>query len=527
VRLIVIGSGPTGVACAGALAERGHEVTILDAGRGPDESTVRRYAPLSTGQPASWDRSLIEELRNEFRAGRDELPPKPVLGSLHPYAPEDPSAPPAGAGVGVSPSLGRGGLSAVWGAAMLPYRDSDLTGWPFGLAELAPFYESVLSSIPLAARRDRLEAEFPLYADAFRDLEPTGQIRSLLADLERAGGDLERSGITAGRARLAVRTEDDAAGRACRYSGLCLHGCPLGSIWSAAQTLEGLRKSRAVQYLPGRYVERVEENSTGVDVHFSTNGDLERTRADRVFVGSGVLPTARLLLRSLDAAGEPVELLDSQYYTFPLLRLRGAHVSVERQGNTLAQAFLEVNDRSAPSRSAHIQVYGYSDLMLREAAATMRLPPRVAERLAGPLLSRLLFCQGYLHSDRSRSIRAELDRDDPRGPLRFTPLGSPAQVETDVRSVLARLRAAARSVRALPLGSMLRIWEPGRGMHVGGSFPMSATPTGLQSDLLGRPAGLRRIHLVDASVFPSVPPTTITLTAMANARRIAARFASE
>jgi choline dehydrogenase-like flavoprotein len=43
--------------------------------------------------------------------------------------------------------------------------------------------------------------------------------------------------------------------------------------------------------------------------------------------------------------------------------------------------------------------------------------------------------------------------------------------------------------------------------------------------VLGRPAGWRRIHLVDASVFPTIPATTITYTAMANAHRIAAAAA--
>jgi choline dehydrogenase-like flavoprotein len=51
---------------------------------------------------------------------------------------------------------------------------------------------------------------------------------------------------------------------------------------------------------------------------------------------------------------------------------------------------------------------------------------------------------------------------------------------------------------------------------------MSERPAGLETDLLGRPAEMNRVHLVDSSVFPTVPPTTITLTAMANARRIAA-----
>jgi choline dehydrogenase-like flavoprotein len=42
----------------------------------------------------------------------------------------------------------------------------------------------------------------------------------------------------------------------------------------------------------------------------------------------------------------------------------------------------------------------------------------------------------------------------------------------------------------------------------------------LESDRQGRPYGFERVHLVDASVFPSLPATTITLTVMANAHRI-------
>jgi choline dehydrogenase-like flavoprotein len=523
--VIVIGSGPAGIAAAWALAEGGHEVTILDAGETRSEALARKYAPLSTSQPREWDPELVEALRQEFRVNRDEMPPKPVLGSLHPYAPADPSAPAAGSGVGLTPSLGRGGLSAVWGAAVLPYRESDLNGWPLRLADLAPFYESVLRFLPLAGRRDRLVAEFPLYAPGFQDLRPTPQIRSLLDDLERGAPALARAGISAGRARVAVRTSDAAEGRACQYTGLCLHGCPLGAIWSGEQALAELRARWGVRYLPGRYVERLSETADGVEVRFRSKDGLDSVRAERVFVGGGVLPTTRLLLHSLDAVGQPVELRDSQYYTFALLRARGSRVMVEEQGNTLAQAFIELNDPDDSRRAAHVQVYGYSDLMLREVAATLRLPPRLVERALQPALSRLLFCQGYLHSDRSRTIRAELRGSAPEAPLDLVPGGSAETVERRVRAVLDRLRAAARPLRAVPLRHLLQVWDPGRGIHVGGSFPMSAEPVGLQSDLLGRPAGLRRIHLVDSSVFPSVPPTTITYTVMANAQRIAAGFA--
>jgi choline dehydrogenase-like flavoprotein len=524
--VIVVGSGPAGIACAQALAKRGHEVTILDVGHGPDETVSRKYAPLADSDPDEWDPGLVEELRSEFRVGRDELPPKPVLGSLHPYAPTDPSAPGPYSGVGLTPSLGRGGLSAVWGAAMLPYRSSDLTGWPLDENALAPFYRSVLEFVPLAGRRDGLEAEFPLYLeDDPHDLKPTPQVGSLLADLERRSERLERHAIVAGRARIAVRVEDDSTGRACRYTGLCLHGCPLGAIWSADQTLARLVSGGKVRYLSGSYVDRFEERADGVTVTFKTPQGVEKLSAKRLFVGAGVLPTTRLVLRSLDAVGEPVELRDSQYYTFPLLRGSGSRLELEKPGNTLAQAFLELNEPRDPRRSSHMQVYAYSDLMLREVASALRLPPPVVARIARGALSRLFFCQGYLHSDLSRGIRAELTGSASDSSLRLEAVGAPGPVQRDVEAAIGRLRGAARDLGAVPLRRLLRVWEPGRGIHAGGSFPMSARPSGLQTDLLGRPAGLRRTHLIDSSVFPTVPPTTITYTVMANAQRVAAGLA--
>ncbi len=235
---VVIGSGPAGIACARRLADDGAEVTILDVGREPDPEKAARYAPLSAEPPSEWDPGLVEELRAEFAVSRDELPLKPVLGSLHPYAPEDPSAPAPGDGVGITPSHGRGGLSAVWGAALLPYRATDLAGWPIDLDALAPFYASVAELMPIAARRDGLEGEFPLYVPGSpSDVEPTPQIRAFLErprERRRAAGrpgHRRRPGTDRG-ARRGRRQEGAAAaepGSACTAARWARSGRPTRS----------------------------------------------------------------------------------------------------------------------------------------------------------------------------------------------------------------------------------------------------------------------------------------------------------
>jgi len=60
------------------------------------------------------------------------------------------------------------------------------------------------------------------------------------------------------------------------------------------------------------------------------------------------------------------------------------------------------------------------------------------------------------------------------------------------------------------------------GWHFGGTMPMTNNPSDeMHTDLLGRPKGWQHVHVVDSSVFSSVPATTVALLAMANASRIA------
>ena len=85
---------------------------------------------------------------------------------------------------------------------------------------------------------------------------------------------------------------------------------------------------------------------------------------------------------------------------------------------------------------------------------------------------------------------------------------------------------AWEALRASPIPFLTRIGLPGKSYHAGGAFPMRRDPGARESDLLGRPMGLTRVHLIDSSVFPTIPATNITLTLMANAHRIAAASAA-
>ena len=152
----VLGSGPAGVACARALLAAGARVTLFDGGAHADPETSDRYATWAIRSPRSWDPELVDALRHEFQPSLGDIPLKPVLGSLHPYAQDHPAdrSPERHPGVALD---GRGGLSTVWGAAIAPYSDRDLGEWPIGERELADHYRAVLRFMPLAGEHDALE----------------------------------------------------------------------------------------------------------------------------------------------------------------------------------------------------------------------------------------------------------------------------------------------------------------------------------------------------------------------------------
>jgi choline dehydrogenase-like flavoprotein len=201
---------------------------------------------------------------------------------------------------------------------------------------------------------------------------------------------------------------------------------------------------------------------------------------------------------------------------------RAAPVNVATQGNTLAQVFLELEDTRISGHSIHLQLYGYNDIMLAAIAARVPIATQRLERILRPLLGRLIVVQGYLHSDDSPGL--ELERDG-SGVRLLGEDGAPAAAR--VRRVIRRLTASGALLGMVPLPGLAQVGLPGKGNHLGGSLPMRREPGQLETDRLGRPGGSGRVHVVDASVFPSFPATTVTLSVMANAHRIATAALAE
>jgi choline dehydrogenase-like flavoprotein len=513
----VVGSGPSGIACAQALAQSGLPVTILDTGLvlEPEREAVR--SAYARRDEASWPAFDLESEDYDFKSG--SAPTKYVHGSDYPYR-----LPPGATEVfqsgklSLQGSYAAGGLSNVWGSAVLPYRQSDLEGWPISESELRPAFAEVSKLLPIAAEHDDLAELFPLHSAPTASFGQSRQMERFMRSVAKNRSKLKANGITVGKSRLAVDAAGDRWSVPCIYCGRCLHGCPHELIYSSRRSLEELKSRGNVHYLSGVIVRSINEQDESALVHgVKLDGSACVFEAERVFLAAGVLNSTTILLRSQKLYDHRVTIKDSQYFLFPLLQYAASpNVSQERL-HTLCQAFVEILDKNISKYTIHLQVYSYSDYIARMLNAKLGAFKCLIPSDA--LLGRLLVVQGFLHSAHSACITATLKRRETADALYVEALEN-TQTKAKILQVLRKLRGVTFAIGAIPVSPLLQITEPGRGFHFGGSFPMAQAPQPGQTDRIGRPYGMRRLHLVDASVFPSIAATTITLTVMANAYRI-------
>lgn len=504
---IIIGSGPAGIATALARLERGRKILLLDVGHDLEpEAEARRLAmaakptDLSDQDKAEWMRRQFKTPTGQARRYGSDFAMQPA-GDL--FDGGDPIA--------LRSSHAAGGLSNLWGGAVLPWRQQDIDDWPITTQDLAAHWLAVAKILPVAGRVDALQPLFPDFDMAGKAALHIGpQIETLLARLARAADRLTLLGAHVGQARQAVEAS-------CHMCGLCLHGCPWQLIWSARHSLRTLQQNPAVTYRKGAIARAVSETPHGVRVEMSDGTSVE---GRRVFVAAGVLETARLLMAS---PGGPAEMLlkDSQFAFLPMLHRWRAPQRPDRAPlHTLPQAFIEIDDKAVSPRLVHAQIYGWNEFYARDLRANYgaRLGPAAA--MLGPvfdmLARRLIVAQVFLHSDLSHAIAL---RRAGNGRLVPSVVRNPA-TSGAMELALRRIAEVAGLGGASALRRAARLADPGASFHCGSTLPMRKTPGIGESDTLGRPRGARRIHVVDASVLPSIPATTITFGVMANAHRI-------
>lgn len=513
----VIGSGPTGVAAAKMLLSKGFAVTMLDGGVSLEKGIEDKLSLLDKKNSSNWDSSIINSFKEGFSADPKGVQKKLIYGSDFPYSEVESHFPFSGTNIGnFTPTLAQGGFSNVWGSAVLPYSEKDIADWPIKIKDLAKYYQSVLSFMPLSFEEDDLLSIFPTYAKNKQKLAASNQAKMILSNLQKNNKILQNEKLFFGSSRLAVESGEDATN--CLYCGLCMYGCPKSIIYQTSSTIKELMLDKNFTYSPDFIVTKLSEENKIVKIlgYQRTSKEQFLLEGEKVYLAAGVISSARILLNSVSAFNKAISLKASEYFLVPIFsKKKVAEVEKEKM-HTLAQIFMECFDSNLSEYTVHMQLYTYSDLYQKALNQMFSWAKPILNFIEPQILGRMLAMQGYLHSKDSSSIELSFDGKKLKLKGVINPLA-----HVTIKKLIKKLNRLQKYTGMSFVRPMLQIGLPGEGRHVGGSFPMALNPGEFETDIMGRPFSWENVHLVDAGVFPNVPAPTITFTAMANAQRIA------
>ncbi|MGA9374748.1 MAG: GMC oxidoreductase [Mycobacterium sp.] len=523
MEIIIVGSGPSAAAVALAYKDvREAKITVLDLGGALEPERVAARSALATATPDHWQRrdlQLVSALPAPSKAG--QIPTKQIYGSNFPFQNfgQLDGIDADGDANSLVVSGAYGGFSNTWGAQMMPYSTGTFRTWPISRDDLEPHYRSILRQVPYSGESDDLAEIFPLMGTPDHLPKVSDRTATVLSRYAKHRLAARKCGVTVGHARLALQ------GSNCVRCGLCMTGCPYEYVYSASQTFDQLRRAGRIDYRPGMRVHRVEETSSGrtrVHATGADTGEAYTAEADKVFLAAGAIGTTRIAANSLGLTGRRILLAESVQFMMPFLSAFPTPELSQDGEFTLNQFNLFVTFDHDGMDAALVHCYPYNDIM--RASLPQILSRGAQKRITDAGLRRLTVGLGYLPSWASPSpelhIGAAADAHSLPS-IRVTTQDNP-RTPGMLKQVIRKLRQVGRVLDLHPVPGQTTLSAAAKSYHFGGSFPMAANPTGeFSSDLDGRIGSMRNVHLVDASIFPTVPATTFTLTIMANAHRIA------
>lgn len=528
MRVAVVGSGLAAVGAIRALLELGHRPLVLDIGqRLPAWLSIDRER-MGRLSPNEWSRDDWLQLgRNDGVPGR-VVPRKLVFGSDYFYSTEQARPAPLDMFAEGSPpwSPARGGFSVGWGGAVLPPGPTDLRDWPVTHKEILDSMRAVLSDIPISEPNDEIGRVFGRLCPAGSDvLKLSSGQKDLLERLSRMTRSDGSTRVLVGQSRLLTQGRATEENR-CRYCGHCSAGCVYGAIYTAELDIDRWIREDQISYRDNATVIAIEESEAGVRIRFMMGRETGTVQADRLYLAAGAVNSTRILMNSA-----PFEIDQA------IIRRTGGTLQLFASARSIDLSWPEVNtqtshfaelysDRLTPFWS-HVQIGQPNELILRRLGFSQQGLARGVGRLGRVAAHHLVSAALNTHSSLGPTYEMRIKRRHEGLPDLDTRQVWPTESRTVVRSISRLLSRSLLRAGFVQIPFTRQDSVAAHGYHFGASFPMRQKPTDkCDTDDLGRPFGWERVHVVDTSVLPAIPATTIGALTMANAYRIALRSAN-
>ncbi|MDP6125336.1 MAG: GMC oxidoreductase, partial [Candidatus Latescibacteria bacterium] len=357
-------------------------------------------------------------------------------------------------------------------------------------------------------------------------LELSNGNKDILNDLQKHSALNDADSVLFGQARLLVKSTKGSIANGCKYCGYCMSGCVYGCIYKSSQDIDKFIASNLIDYIPKTLVHSVSENENdvGVLVYKQDTGKTVNLTFDKILIAAGAVNSCRIVLRSKNIFNKTIRLLSTVTFIAPVFRLKRTKIDWPNV-NTEPGIFLEYKTNTRTGRWIHTQLSTPNEMVLERLGIDLN-KNNISQWIKRKLVDHLIVAHGNIHSDDANGYFLTLEKatDDKMDVLH----SRREQIERTRDAIHESVWTLFKILRRIGCYVMLPLVQnsiQSGGFHVGGTLPMMKHPIAeTDTNLLGNPKGWRRIHVIDSSVFPSLPATTPGLLAMANAARIASEI---
>jgi len=536
VKILVIGSGATGVHFTLSALRKNHDVTMIDVGVQkpptalPEANFVelKQYLddPVCYFLGEGFKAAVLPESNHSSEyynlpVAKDYVFETPKhfryeTDGLHPLV-----------------SFATGGLAEAWTGGCYPLSDTELKSFPFGWRDLAPHYGEVARRIGIGGEEDDLAEYFPHHEHLLAPVALDESSQILLARYEKRRNELAaKYQIRMGRSRQAVIAEGVGRRDGCRYCGRCLWGCPNGALYTPALTLRDCAAYTNFIYRPGYFASHFHIVSDSLIDHLEAypmkGGNRETFRADAYVIACGTLSTSNLFLRSIyRSAGEIIRLTgltDNRQVLAPFLNLGMLGHSYKPDCYQYHQ--LAIGMLSDSGQYVHGQVTPLKTATVHPIIQNLPLDLKAAVGVFSDLRSSLGVLNLNFCDQRRDENYLTLKPTTSRGPEEQWPELSihyvpPADEKIRIGTTLARVRRFFFKLGAPMLPGLTQLRPMGSSVHYSGTLPMTREKKSWCISENCQSYDIQNLFVVDGAAMPFLPAKNLTFTLMANAVRVA------
>lgn len=417
-------------------------------------------------------------------------------------------------------SFAYGGLANAWGAGAYIYTDYDLTGFPIKNADLSPFYNKLTQHIGISGKDDDLTPFFGSSKNLQKETELGVNAGMFYRSYEKKKKFFNKRGITIGRSRLTVLTEEKDGRRPCNYENTGYFSCNIPYVYSPTITFDRLKTKANITLKEGFLVETFEEKDQTVIVKAKDlkTGKPAVFKGKKLLLAAGTISTGKIVLSSFKDYAARLPILDNPFSVTPFVNMRAVGTKLDPRGYEGVQVNLVYEGSLYPQR---VQGSVSSYISPLRSDVFFDFPFSIKGNLACsryliPALTVLLL---FYPDAPKKENYIKLEKDDTLH-INYRDEEKYGAVEKHIMWSFFRAGffTAPFMTRSLP---------PGNSIHYAGTIPMKKDGNKYFVDRNCLMNNTENVYIIDGSVFPVLPAKNLTFTIMANAMRVANQVKKE